>query len=80
MRKYMLYAVAAAVYLLFLGGLAAVIINVEDEEAMLMYMTFLSTGLITFTIIFALFVSKGSTSDRYREMYMSEDEDDRKSE
>ncbi len=69
-----IYAVAILAYLLFLGGLAAVILMVDDETMRLMAMSFLSTGLLTFTVVFAVFLSKGNASERYKELYMSEDE------
>ncbi len=69
-----LYIVAILAYLLFLGGLAASIILVDDETTRLMAMSFLSTGLVTFTVLFAVFLSKGNASERYKELYMSEDE------
>ena len=69
-----LYAIAILAYLLFLGGLAVSIVLLEDETARLMAMSFLSTGLVTFTVLFAVFLSKGNASERYKELYMSEDE------
>ena len=70
-----LYAIAILAYLLFLGGLAVSIVLLEDETARLMAMSFLSTGLVTFTVLFAVFLSKGNASERYKELYMSEEED-----
>ena len=70
-----LYAIAIAVYLLFLGGLIASIYMVDDETMRLVAMSFLSTVLVTFTVLFAVFVSRGSASEKYREMYMQEEED-----
>lgn len=73
-----LYAIAILAYLLFLWGLAATVMFIEDETARVMSMSFLSTGLITFTMLLALFVSRGSASERYKELYMSEEEDGKK--
>jgi len=70
-----LYAIAILAYLLFLGGLAVSIVLLKDETARLMAMSFLSTGLVTFTVLFAVFLSKGNASERYKELYMSEEED-----
>ena len=69
-----LYIIAILAYLIFLGGLAASIVMVDDETTRLMAMSFLSTGLVTFTVLFAVFLSRGNASERYRELYMSEDE------
>ncbi len=74
MSTRVLYAVAILAYLIFLGGLAASIVMVDDETTRLMAMSFLSTGLVTFTVLFAVFLSRGNASERYRELYMSEDE------
>lgn len=74
MSTRVLYAVAILAYLLFLGGLAAAIFMVDDETTRLMSMSFLSTGLLTFTVLFAVFLSRGNANERYRELYMSEDE------
>ena len=73
-----LYAIAILAYLLFLGGLAVSIVLLEDETARLMAMSFLSTGLVTFTVLFAVFLSKGDASERYKELYMSEDANGKK--
>jgi hypothetical protein len=69
-----LYIIAILAYLIFLGGLAASIVMVDDETTRLMAMSFLSTGLLTFTVLFAVFLSRGNANERYRELYMSEDE------
>jgi hypothetical protein len=69
-----LYAIAILAYLLFLGGLVVSVAMVDDETTRLMAMSFLSTGLVTFTVLFAVFLSKGNASERYKELYMSEDE------
>jgi hypothetical protein len=74
MRSSALYIIAFSIYLLFLSGLVAVLVLMDDEVARLGAMSFLSTGLFFFTILFALFVARGRPSERYRELYSDEEE------
>lgn len=71
-----LYVIAFSAYLLFICGLIASVLMVEDETERIMFMSILSTGMVTFSVIFALFISRGSASERYEELYMSGEEDE----
>ncbi len=78
MRARNMYILAVSAYLLFLCGLIATIKLIEDETTRIMSMSFLSTGLLTFTVLFSLLVSRKSSSERYRELYMSGEDGDPK--
>lgn len=71
-----LYFIAFTAYLLFVCGLVASVLMVEDEAERIMFMSILSTGMVTFSVLFALLISRGSASERYKELYMSGEEDE----
>ena len=76
-RQKKLLVVGFGVYLLMVAAIVAVYMATDDEDARMMGMYAVSTALVFFTLIFAVYVYRGSASDEYRRRYggkLSEEE------
>ncbi len=68
-RQKKLLAIGFGVYLLMVLAIVAVYMATDDEDTRMMGMYSVSTALVFFTLIFAVFVYRGSASDEYRRRY-----------
>ena len=68
-----MYAIAFTVYLVFVAALIASIFLLSgNEESQLLAM---SSGLMVCTLILAVVFMRDKSSERYRELYMEQDQD-----
>ncbi|MCI2074529.1 MAG: hypothetical protein LKJ94_02300 [Candidatus Methanomethylophilus sp.] len=68
-RQKKLLAIGFGVYLLMVLAIVVVYLATDDEDARMMGMYTVSTALVFFTLIFAVYVYRGSASDEYRRRY-----------
>lgn len=71
-----MYAIAFTVYIVFVVALIVTFFHFDgDEDAQMMAMYSLSSGLMVCTLILAVFFMREKSNDRFREPRMENDED-----
>ena len=76
MKTRTMYALALSVYLVFVVAIILTLFYLNgNEDAQLLAIYSLSTGLLVCTLILALFFFRDRSSDRYSELYPEQDDD-----